>query len=236
MTTRQSIPELDGVPKGWDVDVRHDGDVVHYKYTERSTGQSIEGHALVSHFGSPSEHIREFMRERAESGRLESAGVTGRQIARKILEMVGRLHDAGLESLYIDPYMAPSGCYWRYSIGIAANGTWPQRDSFGSMHNSAPEGSIGGGFDQQIPWCDSGDTVEEYTRKFLQQYAHLLARAETANPSYVQWYREMLTSTSPSGVLIFGCDMGPWYEYAFTWGEPENFRMPMPPGYSGDEA
>jgi len=226
MTEKQSNPHIGCVPEGWDVEVSREGDFVRYRYTERSTGESIEGAALVAHFDSPEDDIREFIRQREERERLEAAGVNGGQIARKILEMVGQLHHAGFESLYIDPYMAPSGCYWRYSIGIAANGKWPQRDSLGSMNDGGPEGSIGGGFEQQLAWCTPADSVEEYTRKFIQQYAKSLGRAETVNPSYVQWYREMLTKTSPSGILIFGCDMGSWYEYAFTWGKPEDFRSP----------
>lgn len=225
-------PEFDDIPEGWDIEIIQDGDKVRYKYTELSTGERIKGTALASHYRSPSEDIRRFIHERAEHNRLKAAGVTGSQIARKILEMVGKLHEEGMESLYIDSYMAPSGCYWRYSIGIASEGLWPQRNSIGTMEEGGPEGSIGGGFDQEIPWCNPDDTLEEYTSKFIDQYSQNLKSAKEANPGYVRWYREMLDKTSPSGIMIFGSDMGPWYEYAYTWGDPEDFHMPMPPGYS----
>lgn len=219
------------LPSGWEAEISHDDEVIRYRYTDRSTGEIITGMARASDWESAGTELHKLIRRRAQRQAMESAGVTGPQISRKILEMIGRLHQAGLESLYIDPHMAPSGCYWRYSIGIASAGVWPQSGSLGSREDDAPEGSVGGGFDQRIPWCLPADTLEAYAEKFQRHYAPRLGPARRPNPDYVRWYREMLERTAPLGVLIFSSDMGPDYEYAYTWGPPRDFRMPMPPGF-----
>lgn len=161
----------------------------------------------------------------------EAEDVTGIRVVRKIMEMVGVLHGAGYEGLYLDSCMSPSGCHWRYEIGIARDGRWPQPDGLGSDADDAPRGSIGGDGAGHIPWCAPEDTVGGYAQKFMGKYERDLPPARHANPAYVAWYREMLERTAPEGILIFGCDMGPWYEHAFTWGPPGDFRMPMPPGF-----
>jgi len=224
-------------PPGWKVDLNREGDIVRYKYSEVATGECIEGSALASNFRSPGKHIRKYIHEREEKSRLETAGVTGAQIARKILMMVGRLHQVGFESLYIDPYMAPSGFYWRYSIGVCRDGLWPQEGILGLKKNERPEGSIVGGYNQRITWGYVTDSVEEFAKKFYARYlrdpasANARATASVSNTEYVEWYKEMLEQTAPNGVLVFGCDGGAWYEHAFTWGGPSDFRMAMPPGF-----
>lgn len=152
------------------------------------------------------------------------AGVTAEQIARRIMEMVGRLHSEGHEGLYLDCGMAPSGGFWRYQIG-AIKGTWPGYD------NGIVYGSIGGGFNQVIPWCAPTDDLDAFVAKFKSTYAAQLARTKIRNGAYADWYTRMLRGTGPDGVLIFYADYGPDGSYAATWGLPEGFQMPLPPGY-----
>lgn len=226
------MQEIKSIPDGWKVEEEEVDDIINYKYTEIVTGEYIEGSALVSHYDSTMDVILEYIKERENQVELRVAEVTGSQISRKIIEMVGLLHSQGYESLYIDSYMAPSGCYWRYHIGVALYGKWPQANfGVGMKGEVGPAGSIGGGFDQNIPWCLPGDSLDSYTQKFIEKYPEILRGAKSPNPQYVKWYKDMLIQTAPEGVLIFGCDMGAWYEHAFTWGEPEDFKMPMPPGY-----
>ena len=175
------------------------------------------------------------MKDKDQLEAMRRDGVTGQQISRRILEMVGLLHARGFESLYIDPVMAPSGAYWRYEIGAMVNGCWPAWKC--AQEAEAPKpviGSIGGGYDQQIPWGKPTDSVETLTEGFTDSCSELLAQASVPNKDYAAWYREMLEQTSPEGVMIFMSDYGPSHEYAFCWGEPRDFRMAMPPGFTGD--
>lgn len=152
---------------------------------------------------------------------------SARQVCRQVLEMVGALHALGYESLYINPRMAPSGMNWRYAIGSMRCGRWP--DPIGEI----VVGSIGGSPQGSLPWCAVGDDPTTYKEKFVDVYRDELSRAQRPNPEYVSWYQRMLEETGPEGLLIFSSDYGSHYEYAYVWGEPSEFRMPMPPGFRG---
>ena len=157
----------------------------------------------------------------------ESLGPSSPQVSMSILEIIIQLHDIGYESIYIDSYMAHSGCSWRYEIGAIVNGQWPT-----NAKDLVTGGSIGGiGYDQ-IPWTRS-QSGESLMADFLEAHPHIKAAASEPIPGYVAWYREMLESTAPDGILIFCSEYGADHEYAYTWGPPQNFRMPMPPGFSG---
>jgi len=154
---------------------------------------------------------------------------TNKKDARRILEMVGGLHQCGYESLFLSPGMAPSGAYWRYRIGVMKEGKWSDKpDYFGDAYEVV-SGSLGS--ECEIPWGKSAETVSEFTDNFIEVYKVKLQKARVPNPVYVNWFKEMLEKTAPDGHFLFYCDPDPYFEYAFTWGYPEDFRMPMPPGF-----
>ena len=227
--------ERENIPEGWEVEVEERGRRINYKYTELATGETIEGMTSTDYLLSPASDIQEFIEDRELMVNLEKDGVTPEQIVRKILNMIGILHTQGYESLYIDPYMSASGMGWRYHIGVTLRRQWPHKEfGIAMMEKGGPAGSIGGGYDQKIPWCRAGNTLEEYVESFINAYPRLLRQATEPNSEYVHWYREMLEQTGPQGVLIFSHLMGDSYEYASTWGEPKGFKMRMPPGYTPD--
>ena len=221
---------------GWHIQIKRDGRGVSYTYKDLRTGESIVGSSIKEAFTPPSDTIRKYLGGKARIAEMQKAGVMGHQIARRILEMVGELHNKGYESLYIDPVMAPSGCFWRYEIGAMRDGLWPcGYDKHLGKEFEPIRGSIGGGFEQEIPWGKPTDSLSEFLEAFLLAYPNLLSMAKKPNAPYIAWYREMLRATQPEGMLIFGCDHGPDHAYAFTWGKPGDFRMPMPPGYLGSQ-
>ncbi|VVB63544.1 Uncharacterised protein [uncultured archaeon] len=173
-----------------------------------------------------------FQKEQQEIKELREAGVLGPQIARRIMNMVNKLHQDGYESLYLDSQMAPSGGFWRYEIGaMEKGGLWPNRNCDFNKVEFCIKDSIGGrGLDQRIPWATVTDSVDILASKFQATYPKLVEAARQSNTEYVNWFREMIDRTKPEGTLIFCCDLGPDHEYAFTWGAPE-IKMPMPPGY-----
>jgi hypothetical protein len=221
---------------GWHIKINRDRKGVSYVYKDLRTGDSIEGGTIKEAFTPPSDTIREHLEDKRRNTEMRNAGVMGNQIARRILEMVGELHKKGYESLYIDPVMAPHGGNWRYKIGAMRDGLWPCGNNERVSRESGPIcGSIRGGYEQEIPWGKSTDSLSELVKGFLSIYPNILEMAKKPNSPYVEWYSEMLKATRPEGILIFSCDWGPIYEYAFTWGEPNDFKMPMPPGYVGDK-
>ena len=154
---------------------------------------------------------------------------TGEKDARRILEMVGELHDRGFESLFLSPGMAPSGAYWRYRIGIMKEGKWSDNpDCFGDDYEVSL-GSLGSCC--EIPWEKSAETLSEFTDNFIEAYKVKLQKARVPNPVYVGWFKEILEKTAPDGHFLFYCDPDPYFEYAFTWGNPKDFKMPMPQGF-----
>ncbi len=218
---------------GWRIQVARLNGRVEYRYTNRETGETIEGIDRAEAFPSPEEVIGEHIRERQRVDKLRADGLLGEQISRRIMEMVGELHKCGYESLYLDSVMAPHGMSWRYQIGAMRDGRWPSTDCWTHAGGQrCVEGSVGGGRDQRIPWADVHDTVTVLAEKFVAVYPSLVYFGSVRNREYAGWYAEMLRLTAPDGVLIFWCDYGPHYEYAFTWGgTAKGFRMPMPPGF-----
>lgn len=222
---------------GWRITVQTRLGIVDYCYTNLSSGDTMQGRAIPSAFKDPAIAIREHLMETHRLAILHSAGVLWNQISRRILEMVAELHAREYESVYIDPEMAPSGMFWRYEISFCANGKWPNRDfRFDYDNRLCVKGSIGGGFDQEIPWGKATDSVTSLADGFCAAYPDLLTRATEPNAPYIEWYQEMLRATAPEGVLIFSCDDRPDHEYAFTWNGPHEFRMRMPPGFSAGHA
>ena len=221
---------------GWRIQLKRKNETVDYVYKNLVTKEKIKGGAMEDAFKSPRESIAQYLDEKERTNTLRKAGVLGEQIARKIIEMIALLHKRVYESLYLDSCMAPSGMYWRYKIGAMVENRWPNPDCyFGNDTSSCVSGSIGGGFEQKLSWANITDTIEVIANKFQDTYPIILNNARCSNTEYVSWYKEMLKKTSPEGVLIFSCDYGPDYEYAFTWGEPKNFQMPMPPGFKKND-
>lgn len=215
---------------GWRIHVERVGRGVTYIYTNQKTGEVITGRALEEAYESPRIFILSYEKEQQEIRKLRAAGVLLPQIARRIMNMVHKLHKDGYESLYLDSGMASSGGYWRYEIGAMEGRLWPNRSCDFNKVEFCVKDSIGGGFDQKIPWGTVTDSVDMLAYKFRTTYPKLVNAARKPNVEYVNWYREMLEVTEPEGILLFWCDGRPSHEYAFTWGVPK-VEMPMPPGY-----
>jgi hypothetical protein len=152
------------------------------------------------------------------------------RLCRKLMDMVGRLHALGYESLYLDSHMSPSGGYWRYDIGLIEDGRWPSQadwhDPAQRVHGSVSRSVLGDNV-----WCESGGSLDVYVEQFVAAFPALLAPARRPAPDYVAWYRAMLAASAPTGVLLFFEDYGPYYEHALFI--DSDVKLPLPPGYCG---
>jgi hypothetical protein len=221
------------VETGWHVVVTRTATGVSYVYSDPDGGLEITGFGTASGFEDPRDTIRRYLAEREEQRQLEATGLTGPQISRRVLEMVGRLHELGYESLYLDAGMAPSGMYWRYEIGAMADGSWPSRPDTRRNTGSSPVcGSICDGGETGIAWAEPAATICELVKGFIVLYPNLLAAAVMPNLPYRRWFREMLDETAPGGVLIFHREYGPHYEHAYLAGTSSDYRKPLPPGFA----
>ena len=171
--------------------------------------------------------------EQAQKDRLSRAGLTGPQIARRVLEMVGALHERGFESLYLDAQMAPSGMYWRYQIGAISEGLWPTNSYDSDLAPMQARGSVCDDCDTCIPWSKPDASVEQLVEDFVASFGGLLDAARTPNPAYRQWFHEMLEETAPTGVIVFAAEYQGSYENAFLADGPSDYRKAMPPGFRG---
>jgi len=211
---------------GWRIQIERTDKGFAYIYTNTKTGEQISGRVLHDYFIEPSEEIRQYEKSKLEENKLREAGLLSSQIIRRIMHMVANLHQRGYESLYLNPVISPSGCYWRYELGAMEDAKWPNRqrdllsvrDSIGDPHHA-------------LPWANVTDTVEVLADKFIAAYPKILEIARKPNAEYVAWYRQMLEQTEPDGVLTFWRDFGPDYDYAFLFDDPDGWRMPMAPGY-----
>jgi hypothetical protein len=133
------------------------------------------------------EHLRDMDR---------SGPSPGHRAARRMMEMIGVLHERGFEGLRLNAGLAPSGCYWR-------GGVYAVRDSRVST------GSFSTGADAKVlfDWDDAEMLdVPELADRFVTAFPVLAALARHADPAYAAWYREMLALTAPFGVIYFSAD------------------------------
>ncbi len=77
----------------------------------------------------------------------EQDPMSGHRMARRLMRMVGALHDRGFECLYLYCGMNGSGSNWRYAIGAMDHARWPRRlrdplQVFNSMNGSDDPGQI----------------------------------------------------------------------------------------------
>ncbi len=150
----------------------------------------------------------------------------GHRMARRLIRMVGLLHDRGYESLYLYCGMSGSGSNWRYAIGAMDEARWPRR-SRGSLQIF---NSMNGGDDPaQIEWASLDATPEVLADEFVAAYPEIAEAALAPNPAYVAWYRAMLSISEPIGVLVFYFDYktDPRPEF---WGTHPDVYVDLPPG------
>ena len=146
--------------------------------------------------------------------------------------MVRELHAMGYEQLRIAPAVAPSGLFWRLSIGPASN-TLPEHGAeLRDFHHAAHYSS--GALDEYFDWKDAGnDTPAELAEKFVERFPELAAEGKGPDPDYVRWYQDMLQATEPDGLVSAYAD----------WDQPEDAldlfhgsmraRIPLPPPWPG---
>lgn len=156
----------------------------------------------------------------------EQDPMSGHRIARRLIRMVGALHDQGFESLYLYCGMNGSGSNWRYSIGAMDHARWPRLRGdplhvFNSMNGSDDPG--------QIEWAALDDTPDVLSEKFMSNYPEIVDAARIPNPAYVTWFRQMLSISEPLGLLVFYFDYktDPRPEF---WGSHPDVFVDLPAG------
>ena len=136
-------------------------------------------------------------------------------MAARIYEMVGELHSRGYESLYLYSGMAPSGLYWRFTIGIIREGKWPNDKIITRGSLTAKE---------EVEWATESLDYKDLANKFESFYNEQLVEAKNPNPKYVNWYKSIRNHISKSKVLVFFAD----YE------APHRYLLENAPGYQID--
>ena len=151
---------------------------------------------------------------------------------RRLLHMVRELHAMGYEQLRIAPAVAPSGLFWRLSIGPASN-TLPEHGAeLRDFHHAAHYSS--GALDQYFDWADAGnDTAAELAEKFIERFPELADEGRARDAEYVRWYEEMLRATEPDGLVYASWDWDrPEHELGLFHGSMRA-RIPLPPPWPG---
>jgi hypothetical protein len=145
----------------------------------------------------------------------------GMRAARRMMELVGVLHDRGYGGLRLRSGLAPSGCHWRGSVHAAKD---PQI-STGSF-------STGAGPKVLFDWEGVEDLgLPALADRFLAQFSALAAAARHPDPAYLAWYRDMLARTAPAGLIYLYSDFTESGVGVLGCRCPEG--IPAPPGLPG---
>ena len=150
---------------------------------------------------------------------------------RRLLYMVGALHDMGYQQLRIAPGAAPSGLFWRLSICAASN-TRPEHGAEIRDFDQGAHYSSGAG-DEYFGWQDvAGDSPEELAEKFVERFPHLASEGQGEDPQYVRWYKVMLDDTEPDGLPCAYADR-PVSRSGLSWFHGSmDVEIPLPPAFS----
>ena len=156
----------------------------------------------------------------------EQDPMSGHRMARRLMRMVGALHDRGFESLYLYCGMNGSGGNWRYAIGAMDHARWPRRlrdplQVFNSMNGSDDP--------RQIEWAKLDAPPDVLADDFLATYPKIVEAAKEPNPAFVAWFQQMLSIGEPLGLLVFYFDYktDPRPEF---WGSYPDVFVDLPPG------
>jgi hypothetical protein len=149
--------------------------------------------------------------------------------ARIVLEAIAVLHTKGFELLRIQPGMIPSGAHWRVKIGPAS---WFEthrpmlRDEFRRL---APVHSTFYGR-KFFGWEDAArDDAGQLANRVQERFATIINESAGHDQGYVRWYRDMLDSTKPMGLLYAFADWGIPGDGLHTIGHPHDIVVPFPP-------
>lgn len=99
---------------------------------------------------------------------------------KKTLYIAHELHKRGFESLYVEPSLSPSGCYWRCS--------------FLNSHKNASTIIISSWIqkNRDIRKTEITQDITELTELFIQQHQEFLNQCKNKNSAYIEWYQNML--------------------------------------------
>jgi len=150
--------------------------------------------------------------------------------SRLVLEAVAVLHRRGCERLRIQPAMSPSGAFWRVKLGPA---DWFRPDH-GAMlltecRSGAPLYSSAMGHNY-FQWTDCGqDSASELALKMKTRFGDVIRAAYGADHAYAEWYRQMLETTAPQGLIYAFADWGIPNDGLHSIGTAANIVVPFPP-------
>ncbi len=162
----------------------------------------------------------------------EDKALTNRNPARRLMSMIGKLHEVGYQKVKLYPHIGGAG-FWRYIISVSLHPN--MRDSHCDHKTTETVWQSLGGGDEPYGWGDSQkDTIEELAHKFLHRYQRIETFGKGDDPIYVKWYQDMLKKTEPGGVIYF------WWDGCYKVDRPyigilncgrRKINIPYPPDY-----
>lgn len=149
--------------------------------------------------------------------------------ARRVLHLVRELHLHGYEQLRIAPGMSPSGLHWRCAITPASNIRPDHGARIGEFHNSLVAHYTSPNRKHYFGWDDARECdAAALAGLFLQRLPAIAEAGRGPDPTYVNWYAEMLRLTEPDAFPIAYADWPLPSDHIKTVGK-RSIRIPLPP-------
>lgn len=133
--------------------------------------------------------------------------------AYEIIMMLHELHNRGYEQLRILSGMAPSGCYWRWSIypKIAMGCNADAERKIRGVHCDCPYGSLGRD--------RSNEDYNEMADLFLEKYKSLFNVAKLPDKDYIKWFQGVVEHAQNNEFPIAYDDFFNAEEWEYMGGE-----------------
>ena len=115
----------------------------------------------------------------------------------KIMNMVKELHERGYTSIYLYSGMAPSGVFWRYSIGLIHENKWPSdmEITFGSIGSA-----------DSLDWATNTSSATALADQFETFFADSLKETKAGPTEYSRWYQKIISNLKEDELLEFYAD------------------------------
>ena len=154
------------------------------------------------------------------------------KIYRKILNMVGELHQQGYQRIRIAPGMSASGMYWRCAITPVSNISFEHGARIAEErvdHNLIASYSSAEG-DRYFGWDDTGKAgLKKLADLFIKRFSRIAEAGYGQDWEYAGWYQWMLKLTYPDTFPIAYADWDFPAEYLPSTGGRNDIQIPLPP-------
>lgn len=135
--------------------------------------------------------------------------------SRRVVLMVGMLHDLGFERVRICPQLSNSGVHWQCWLTASTNVLQSHgaeispliaMEAMQTLRNedteNLPAAFYGSPHDfRYFGWDDAmDDTPSELAAKFAERFPRIISEGMGKDSAYANWYREMIDASTPNGL------------------------------------